>query len=478
MLKIKYHVFKHLMPNEKTIKQLEQAAKEKDAFSHIAVMPDVHDKKGRKCPTGTVVATRKYIMPQVLDTAPNCGMRLIRTPWGEGSLSDKQIDTMFNELVKTVPTRTYLGNYVNFKTILDICRYGSKGLIDYLKGDESEVENTMRKGNFFNEPPGKKDLLNAVPRIFFRIAQFRLGILGEAGNHFLDLMKIDEIIDEEKAKILKLKKGQYVFLLHTGSGVFGQYNSYFFTPKKEEHLSMKIITNLGRLSFFSNIMSRSDITKLQKEVKKYRDKKEFFKIDPSSARGKAYQLAHFSGANYGFANRTMIVHNLNNSLKKVFKKRINLKTVYDIPHVFVDREKHFGQNVWVHRNGASRGFGPKRMSGHPQFEKTGEPGFLAGSMSTPSYLVCGLDSNSSTFYSINHGAGRSKKADELAPQTKEELFEKMQKNKVKLYNAKSKGVVQQASGYYKDIDEILKVNQEFKMSAPVAKLTPVAVLMA
>ncbi len=477
MAPIKYFLSPSLMPDKPTQLQLENTAENGNVFKHVAVMPDVHSKVGRKCPTGTVVATKDKILPQIMDTAPNCGMRLLATPWNEENLSQESINELFLELIHQVPTRTYWGDWIDYKTAFDICRFGSKALLKFIGRDEKEINNMYKKGNFFSEPPSRKEILDAVPKIFLRIAQFRLGILGEAGNHFLDLMKVDPI-DQEKADVLGLKKGQYIFLMHTGSGVFGQYASYFFTPKKEEHLSMKIITNLGRLTFNSDLLSRKEIMKLQKEVKEYREKKEFFEIDPHSKRGKAFLIANKASANYGFANRIMITKNIEEAIQKTFREKIKLELIYDIPHVLLARENHFGENVWVHRNGASRGFGPSRMKDHPLFSKTGELGVLAGSMSTPSYLVGGSDENTAAFYSINHGAGKSKNKSEGIPQTKRELLKNMEERKIRLYNGRSKGIVQQASQFHKDINEISKVVQENKIANPIAKLTPVAVLMA
>ena len=64
-----------------------------------------------------------------------------------------------------------------------------------------------------------------------------------------------------------------------------------------------------------------------------------------------------------------------------------------------------------------------------------------------------------------------------AASSKEELFEKMKSKKVRLYNAASKGVVNQDSGYYKDIDEVVAGMAENKIVNVVAKMEPVAVLM-
>ncbi|MFH1559093.1 MAG: RtcB family protein [Patescibacteria group bacterium] len=77
---------------------------------------------------------------------------------------------------------------------------------------------------------------------------------------------------------------------------------------------------------------------MRNQVKKYREKTEFFKIDPQSKTGRAYWTAHRAGANYGFANRTMITQNVKGALKKIFNKKVRLKTVCDLPHIFVERE--------------------------------------------------------------------------------------------------------------------------------------------
>lgn len=477
MLPIRYHFPPELEPDTPTRFQLENAAAIPDAFHHVAVLPDVHAKFGRKCPTGTVLAAES-IYPQIMDTAPNCGMRLIGTPWKEEDLNKKSIRTLFQALVNTVPTRTYVGNYVPYRTVLEICRQGSAALAEYLGEKNGDEQMMFNGGTLFDVVPDADEITNAIPSLFLRLAQGRLGILGEAGNHFLDLMKIEAILDETKAEKLNIAKGQYVFLLHTGSGILGQYASYFFTPKREEHLSMKIITNLGRITFGSQIVSRAEIRKLQKHVRRYREKKEYFRIDAQTPVGRAYLTAHRASGNYGFANRSMIAANIKKTIKETLGEDAALRTICDIPHIFVNQENHYGKDVWVHRNGASRGFGPSRLKGHRVFGVTGEPGILAGSMNTPSYLVCGTDKNESTFFSINHGAGKTKHVSEAAPHTKTELMKNMKESRVPLFNARSQGVIKQASQYYKDIDQILGAVKENSIADPVAKLTPVAVLMA
>ncbi len=94
-------------------------------------------------------------------------------------------------------------------------------------------------------------IYSVIPKLFLWFATFRLGILGAAGNHFLDLMKVTGIQDEETAKKFGLRNGQYVFMVHCGSGILGQYTMYMYTAKKREHLSQAIMVEIGKLLFRS-----------------------------------------------------------------------------------------------------------------------------------------------------------------------------------------------------------------------------------
>jgi len=457
------HVSDDLMPNEKTLKQLENTASQEHVFHHVAALSDVHDKKGRKNPTGSVVASEEYLLPQINDTAPNCGMRFLKTNLTDADLTPKNIEKLFKALLKPVPTKTYVGTSIPYSLVVDICRHGLKPVTEYFQTrTKNELENTFKGGNFFDEEISKQDITDAIPQLFLWIGKFRLGILGAAGNHFLDLMKISEIRDPEMAEKFGIKKGQYIFMFHTGSGLLGQYASYLYTPKKKEHLSQRIVLELGKLFWRSK--KKNIYKKIAKKIAEYKNKDEFFAYDADSPEGTMFLTAHQAAGNQGFANRSILTHNLDQTIEKVLGKNPGLDLLYDAPHIFVNRENHFGRDVWVHRNGAVRAI-------------AGEPVFIPSSMSTPMYLGVGTNENESTFFSAGHGTGRRKNPENDKAASKNELFKKMEEKKVKLFNAKSKGVVFQDSGYYKDVEEVITGMEENKMVKLVAKMEPIAVLM-
>jgi len=111
-------------------------------------------------------------------------------------------------------------------------------------------------------------------------------------------------------------------------------------------------------------------------------------------------------------------------------------------HNYVDREHHYGKDVWVTRKGAIRA-------------REGDLGIIPGSMGARSYIVRGRG-NPESFHSCAHGAGRrmSRTAAEhqftvadLAAQTAGVICRK------------DKGVIDEIPGAYKDIDQVM-ANQE------------------
>ena len=107
-------------------------------------------------------------------------------------------------------------------------------------------------------------------------------------------------------------------------------------------------------------------------------------------------------------------------------------------HNYVERERHYGEDVWLTRKGAISA-------------RAGELGIIPGSMGTRSFIVRGKGSAES-FQSCAHGAGRrmsrtqaEKKftTKDLATQTEGVICRK------------DKGVIDEIPGAYKDIDEVM-----------------------
>ena len=479
-MKVPAHILmsEELFPPEETFKQIEEMASNDGLYKATAALPDVCSKPGRKNASGTTIASKDYILPQVNDSDPNCGMRLVKTDLTEDNTTPEEIDKLFKALVPVVPTKTLVATKVPFDVIVDICRSGTQALINHLGiQTKNELQNSQGGGNYFGKTISKEELFDAIPKLYLHFAQFRLGLIGAAGNHFLDLMKITEIVDEKIAKKFGIKKGQYLFMVHTGSGILGQYTMYTYTAKKREHLSQDLMVALGKLTFKTR---KKDIYKqMNEKIQKHMTiDNSLLKYDAKGEDGKLYMTARNAASNFGLSNRATIIHNISETIKKVLDRDPNMDLLYDLPHISINEEEHFGQKVWVHRNNTSRSFGPSKMKDHPIFCETGEPTFIPSSMGTDAYIGVGTDGNLDSFFSAPHGTGKgSKVCESFVPQNRDELVEKMNKRGIKLYNAKSSKVIEQDSSKYKDVSNVIEGVEDNGIAKIVAKMRPVSVIM-
>lgn len=472
-----FHVQESLMPEASTLAQLESVAANNCVSHHVAAMADVHSKPGRKNATGTTVVSETAILPQLNDSDPACGMRLVRTTLTDENTTQEELKKLFEALVPRVPTKAYLGTYLPFRVIVDIARKGIAPLIAHLNiKTKFEAGNSLDRGNFFGEEKSSRYIKNIIPPLFLFFAQFRSGILGAAGNHFLDLMKVTGIEDPVLAEKLGVKKRQYLFMIHCGSGILGQYTMYMYTAKKREHRSTAILMNIGR--FFWRTPYRKIIDRIAKKIRESDFGKKEPLVEFEGEEADLYMAARNACSNFAHANRAVIAHNVAKTIEETLGRDPGMELLYDMPHILVSRENHFGKDYWVHRNGTSRAYGPARMSGHPVFKETGEPAFIPTSMSTEAYLCVGQDGNESSFYSCNHGAGKSKeKTDSVVPGNKSELDEKLKSKGVTLYNGRSSKVIEQDSSHYKQASDVIASVQENGIVKPVAKMQPISVIM-
>ncbi len=473
-----FHCSDTMMPGDETLSQIERVCANDCLFHHTAAMIDVHSKPGRKNATGTTVVSQNHIMPQVNDSDPCCGMRLVRTNMTDENTTEEELDKLFKELTKTVPTKKLVGTKVPYKTVLDICRKGTSALIDHLGiTTKNEIENSQSLGNFFGTEKTRREVLDVIPELFLHAAKYRLGILGAAGNHFLDLMKITDVLDEELAQKLGLKKGQYVFLIHTGSGILGQYTMYMYTPKKREHLSQSLMVKLGQATFRSQ--KKRIFRKMARRIATEGKREELFTYDAEGLEGRMYMDARAAASNFGVANRATITHNVAETIQKVLGRDAELDLLYDMPHIHIAKENHYGEDVWVHRNGTSRCNGPQNMAHHPTFSQTGEVAFVPSSMSTAAFVGCGTDHNQSSFFSASHGTGKARpdEINEAQPKNRAELMKKVTERGVKLYNAQSSKTVEQDSSQYKSVDQAFEDIEANKVMHMAVKMQPIAVIM-
>jgi tRNA-splicing ligase RtcB len=316
-------------------RQLENAAKLPIVFSHLAVMPDVH--YGIGATIGSVIPTIKAIIPAAVGVDIGCGMIACKTTLVASDLPDN-LGPLRSEIEKAVPHGMSPKQYR---------RDGSNR-------DKGSWENTPAAADTaWAQLVEEFDALCVdYPRLKNTNNHRHMGTLG-GGNHFVEIC-----LDEA---------GSVWIMLHSGSrGVGNAIGTHFIElAKKDAELHQRNLPDQDLAYFEEGAQYFGDYVR---------------------GVGWAQKFARL--------NREVMMQAVIGALRKSIAKpfETHLEAV-NCHHNYVQKETHFGQEVFVTRKGAVSA-------------KAGELGIIPGSMGAKSFIVRGKG-NPDSFNSCSHGAGRT-----------------------------------------------------------------------
>ncbi|MFQ5908766.1 MAG: intein-containing RctB family protein [Thermoplasmata archaeon] len=383
----------------------------------------------------------------------NCGVRLVRTDLSREDVArdlHPLVDTLFKNVPSGVGSRGKLR--LSQSQLKDVLSVGARWGVENNYGWEEDLDALEEGGSFDLADPeliSQKALARGMPQ---------LGTLG-AGNHFLEIQFVEEIRNPRAAKTMGIEcEGQVCVMVHTGSRGYGH----------------QVATDFIRLH--------------EQAVRKYGIElpdRQLAAAPVQSQEGQDYLHAMYTGANFAFANRQVITHWMRESLETVLGESaedLGMRIVYDVTHNMAKLEEHQvdggRKEVYVHRKGATRAFPPGHSEVPFAYKDIGQPVLIPGSMGTHSFVLVGTEgAMEQTFGSTCHGAGRimSRKAAARkwqANQVKQDLA----RQGIYAHSASWKGLVEEAPGAYKDVNNVVEVCQGAGISDIVVKLKPMGVV--
>ncbi len=438
---------------EEVYKQLINVAYLPGIEKYSIGMPDIH--WGYGFPIGGVAAIsvddNGVVSPGGVGSDINCGVRVILTPFDYKEFI-KHRERLINSIFNNVPAGVGLSGKVilNKDELQKLVEEGVKWCIEKGYGIEEDIERIEDNGKL------KNGSLEYVSKVAIERGRRQIGTLG-AGNHFLEIQRVDKIFDNEIAEKFGLFTNQIVIMLHTGSRGFGYQIAEDYVQK---------IQSISISKYKINIPDR-----------------QLASVPINSKEGKEYLSAMAAAANYAWVNREMITYFIRKSFKEVMKvKDRNLSILYDVAHNIAKFEKHKINNklktVLVHRKGATRAFPAKTSILSQLYYDTGHPVIIPGDMGDSSYILVGLQKNmEESFGTVCHGAGRilsRRKAKKIAD--KNRLKKDMEKKDILLKSKSWRTVAEEIPEAYKDIEEVIKVVENNELAKKIVKLTPIAVI--
>jgi len=431
---------------ENVLKQVANVARLPGIVGASLAMPDVH--QGYGFPIGGVAAfdlESGVISPGGVGFDINCGVRVLSTNIDEKDFMAKRKEVL-HSIFRAVPSgvgrgrkddilssrKSEVGNRkYRFGELDDVLRNGAEWAVKKGFGVVEDLEKCEENGKMFDA--NSKYVSERAKSRGLR----QLGTLG-AGNHFLEFQKVERIYDKKVAKVFGIAKGKVVVMIHCGSrGLGHQVASDYIKKIGEEY---------GFPEFDRELVSAPIKSKL----------------------GREYFGAMNCAVNFAFCNRQLIMHHVREQLKNYFPEgKIDL--IYDVCHNIAKIEEYVvdgkKKKVLVMRKGATRSF-------------PGQPVIIPGSMGTSSYILVGAKKAMEvSFGSTAHGAGRVMGRGEAWKNFSESgVLRELKEKNIEFEAGSKKGIVEEAPGVYKDVDEVVRVSDELGIGKLVAKLKPLAVM--
>ena len=296
-------------------------------------------------------------------------------------------------------------------------------------------------------------MVGALPQAVSARAKRRqrdeMGTLG-SGNHYLEVQEVAEIYDALTAAVFGLERGQAVVSIHCGSrGLGHQIGTEFLREMAKNDMELDIDLPDRELACASIL---SDI-------------------------GQRYLGAMRGGINCALANRQIIGHLTREIFAEIFPDA-RLDLMFDVSHNTCKVEKHEvdGQTceLYIHRKGATRAFGPGHEDLPEAFRETGQPVLIGGSMGTASYVLAGTEeSEDRAFASACHGAGRRMSRHQaLRTWRGRSLVDQLAEQGILIRSPSMRGVAEEAPGAYKDAGAVVDAAEQAGLARKVAKLKP------
>jgi tRNA-splicing ligase RtcB len=417
-------------------------------------MPDIH--WGYGFCIGGVCATDPaesgVVSPGGVGYDINCGVRLVRT----NLLAEEvvpQIKPLMDALYRKIPAGVGTDGPYEFKgkQLTRLLAEGSGYLKTQGLATDADLDSTEAGGCLAGAEPdqvSQKALQRGVDQC---------GTLG-SGNHFLEVQVVEEIADEEAARVMGLQLGGICVMIHSGS----------------RGLGYQVCDDALRM--LRNVPARYGISLPDRQLAC---------APVESPEGQQYLGAMRAAANYAWANRQLLMWQTREAFADLFGKpweSLQMNLVYDVAHNIAKMEQHTidgrTKTVCVHRKGATRAFPAGHRDVPDRYRAVGQPVIIPGDMGRASWVLVGRSgSMEQTFGTTCHGAGRVLSRTASIQRAKGRRIDVELAEKGIIARARSwKGLAEEQPEAYKDVSLVVDVVHRAGLARKVARLRPIGVV--
>ena len=374
----------------------------------------------------------------------SCGVRTMLTGLSVADILPKQ-KQLADSLFRQIPAGVGSKGTVTLDAI-DMGRMlagGAQWAVARGLGDEADLDRIEEAGRMAGAQP------DCVTDRAKERQREEMGTLG-SGNHYLEVQAVAEIFDAAVANVFGIAKDGVVVTIHCGSrGLGHQIGSEFLK---------EMVMTAGE----SGIVLPD---------------RELACAPINSEVGQRYLGAMRAATNCALANREILGHYARRVFTHFFPNA-ELPILFDVSHNTCKVETHIVEGkqreLFVHRKGATRAFGPGHGSLPAALRLVGQPVLIGGSMGTSSYILVGdARSEAQAFSSACHGAGRAlSRHAALRQWSGRKIVDELAAQGILIRSPSSRGVAEEAPGAYKDVGAVVDATEAAGLAKKVAKMVP------
>src|SRR5512146_2128443 len=374
----------------------------------------------------------------------SCGVRCLHTGLARADIAAVQArlaDALYSRIPAGVGSRGSIS--LNATEMHDMLTGGAQWAVERGWGSAADLERIEERGRMLHARP------TFVSDQAKRRQREEMGTLG-SGNHYLEVQEVTAVDDATAAAAYGLAEGDIVVMIHCGSRGLGHQIGTEFLQRMVEQAPAHGLELPDR---------------------------ELACAPLASELGREYLGAMRAAINCALANRQILTHLVRQVFADVLPKA-RLPLLYDVSHNTCKLETHRvdgePRELFVHRKGATRAFGP----GHPDLTEplrgAGQPVLIGGSMGTGSYVLAGTArSESLAFSSACHGAGRAMSRHQaLKTWHGREVVDALAARGILIRSPSSRGIAEEAPQAYKDVSEVVDCADAAGLARKVARLEP------
>ncbi len=374
----------------------------------------------------------------------SCGVRTLHTglsPADINSVKSDLADALYADIPVGVGSQGAIT--LDDKNMDAMLEGGAKWAVEMGYGDPQDLVRTEERGRIENANP------ECVSDHAKRRQRREMGTLG-SGNHYLEVQRVAKIYEPDIARRFALAEDDVVISIHCGSRGLGHQIG-------TDYLREMVIAAPGYgLELPDRELACAPIL---------------------SELGQRYLGAMRAGMNCALANRQIITH-LTRAVVASLLPQARLELLYDVSHNICKVETHVidgeARELYVHRKGATRAFGPDNPDLDDELRHAGQPVLIGGSMGTASYVLAGTARGEDlSLSSACHGAGRAMSRRQARRQySGRQVVDELAARGILIRCPSQRGVAEEAPLAYKDVDRVVDIADLAGLALKVAKLEP------